>query len=409
MVMRNVLLATEAGLGNGETPIFPIQIFRVKEGINYNPGEPNYDLFKLACRVSAKRLFPNFSFQDAPFNLKYYDPARPETQIAYMGCRTRVIGNVYDPTREICNGRGNLSFTSINLPRLAIKAKGDIEVFFEDLDRKMDLVIDQLNERFEIMANKTMRNFPFLMGEGVWIDSEKLGVDEPLREVLKHGTMSVGFIGLAECLVALIGEHHGQSERAQNLGLDIIGHMRARLDQESQKTHLNYTLLATPAEGLSGRFVKMDRARYGTIPGVTDREYYTNSFHIPVYFPISAFKKIRLEAPYHELTNAGHITYVELDGDPTKNLDAFEKVIRCMHDAGIGYGSVNHPVDRDPLCGYNGIIDDVCPKCGRKEEEGRPFERIRRITGYLVGTLDQFNNAKRAEERDRVKHSVVEE
>ena len=409
MVMRNVLLATEAGLGNGETPIFPIQIFRVKEGINYNPGEPNYDLFKLACRVSAKRLFPNFSFQDAPFNLKYYDPARPETQIAYMGCRTRVIGNVYDPTREICNGRGNLSFTSINLPRLAIKAKGDIEVFFEDLDRKMDLVIDQLNERFEIMANKTMRNFPFLMGEGVWIDSEKLGVDEPLREVLKHGTMSVGFIGLAECLVALIGEHHGQSERAQNLGLDIIGHMRARLDQESQKTHLNYTLLATPAEGLSGRFVKMDRARYGTIPGVTDREYYTNSFHIPVYFPISAFKKIRLEAPYHELTNAGHITYVELDGDPTKNLDAFEKVIRCMHDAGIGYGSVNHPVDRDPLCGYNGIIDDVCPKCGRKEEEWRPFERIRRITGYLVGTLDQFNNAKRAEERDRVKHSVVEE
>ena len=409
MVMRNVLLATEAGLGNGETPIFPIQIFRVKEGINYNPGEPNYDLFKLACRVSAKRLFPNFSFQDAPFNLKYYDPARPETQIAYMGCRTRVIGNVYDPTREICNGRGNLSFTSINLPRLAIKAKGDIEVFFEDLDRKMDLVIDQLNERFEIMANKTMRNFPFLMGEGVWIDSEKLGVDEPLREVLKHGTMSVGFIGRAECLVALIGEHHGQSERAQNLGLDIIGHMRARLDQESQKTHLNYTLLATPAEGLSGRFVKMDRARYGTIPGVTDREYYTNSFHIPVYFPISAFKKIRLEAPYHELTNAGHITYVELDGDPTKNLDAFEKVIRCMHDAGIGYGSVNHPVDRDPLCGYNGIIDDVCPKCGRKEEEGRPFERIRRITGYLVGTLDQFNNAKRAEERDRVKHSVVEE
>ncbi len=409
MVMRNVLLATEAGLGNGETPIFPIQIFRVKEGINYNPGEPNYDLFKLACRVSAKRLFPNFSFQDAPFNLKYYDPARPETQIAYMGCRTRVIGNVYDPTRQISNGRGNLSFTSINLPRLAIKAKGDIEVFFEDLDRKLDLVIDQLNERFEIMANKTMRNFPFLMGEGVWIDSEKLSPDEPLREVLKHGTMSVGFIGLAECLVALIGEHHGQSERAQNLGLDIIGHMRARLDQESQKTHLNYTLLATPAEGLSGRFVKMDRERYGSIPGVTDREYYTNSFHIPVYFPISAFRKIKLEAPYHELTNAGHITYVELDGDPTKNLEAFEKVIRCMHDAGIGYGSVNHPVDRDPLCGYNGIIDDACPKCGRKEEEGRPFERIRRITGYLVGTLDQFNNAKRAEERDRVKHSLVED
>ncbi len=409
MVMRNMLLATEAGLGNGETPIFPIQIFRVKDGVNYNPGEPNYDLFKLACRVSAKRLFPNFSFQDAPFNLQYFDPARPETQIAYMGCRTRVIGNVYDPDRQISNGRGNISFTSINLPRLAIKAKGDIDAFFEDLDRKLDLVIDQLNERFEMIANKTMRNFPFLMGEGVWIDSEKLAVDEPIREVLKHGTFSVGFIGLAECLKALIGEHHGQSERAQNLGLDIVGHMRARMDAESQRTHLNYTLLATPAEGLSGRFVKMDRERYGSIPGVTDREYYTNSFHIPVYFPISAFQKIRLEAPYHALTNAGHITYVELDGDPTKNLDAFEQVIRCMHDAGIGYGSVNHPVDRDPVCGFNGIIDDACPKCGRPEDPSRPFERIRRITGYLVGTLDQFNNAKRAEERDRVKHSVGEE
>ena len=405
MVMRNVLLATEAGLGNGETPIFPIQIFRVKEGISYNPGDPNYDLFELACRVSAKRLFPNFSFQDAPYNLKYYKEGHPETEIAYMGCRTRVIGNVADPEREISNSRGNLSFTSINLPRLAIKANGNISLFFEDLDRKIDLVIAQLNERFEIQARKKVYNYPFLMGQGVWLDSDKLDWEDEVREVLRHGTLSVGFIGLAETLKCLTGQHHGQSATAQNLGLEIVGHMRARLDEESARTKMNYTLLATPAEGLSGRFVRMDREAYGVIEGVTDREYYTNSFHIPVYYPISAFDKIRLEAPYHELTNAGHITYVELDGDPTQNLAAFQKVVRAMHDAGVGYGSINHPVDRDPVCGYNGIIGDTCPSCGR-EEGDIPFERIRRITGYLVGTLDRFNNAKRAEERDRVKHGM---
>ncbi len=406
MVIKNVLLSNEAGLGNGETPIFPIQIFRVKEGISYNPSDPNYDLFKLACRVSAKRLFPNFSFVDAPFNLQYYK-GTPETEIAYMGCRTRVIGNVYDPTREICNRRGNLSFTSINLPRIAIKAKGDINWFFEELDRKMDLVVEQLLERFEIQGNKRVKNYPFLMGEGVWIDSEKLGPNDTVREILKHGTLSIGFIGLAETLVALIGEHHGQSEKAQNLGIDIISHMRERLDKESVERQLNFSLLATPAEGLSGRFVKMDRERFGVIKGVTDRDYYTNSFHIPVYFNISAFDKIKKEGPYHALTNGGHISYIELDGDPTKNLEAFEKVIRAMHDAGIGYGSINHPVDRDPVCGYTGIIGDTCPKCGRKEgENGGQFERIRRITGYLVGTLDRFNNGKRAEERDRVKHSL---
>ena len=405
MVMRNLLLATESGLGNGETPIFPIQIFRVKEGVSYNPGDPNYDLFRLAIRVSAKRLFPNFSFVDAPFNLQYYKPGHHETEIAYMGCRTRVIGNVYDPTREVCNRRGNLSFTSINLPRIAIESKGDVELFFRTLDERMDLVFEQLDERFEIQARKKVRNYPFLMGEGVWMDSEKLGWDDEVREVLKHGTLSVGFIGLAETLVALIGEHHGQSERAQKLGLKIIGHMRERCDARSAEKKLNYTLLATPAEGLSGRFVKLDQKRYGKIAGVTDREYYTNSFHIPVYCPISAFDKIRLEAPYHALTNAGHISYIEMDGDPTKNLDAFEAVVRAMHDAGIGYGSINHPVDRDPVCGYNGIIGDSCPKCGRQEEEVH-FERIRRITGYLVGTLDRFNNGKRAEERDRVKHGM---
>ena len=405
MVMKNLLLATDAGLGHGETPIFPIQIFRVKDGVNYNPGEPNYDLFKLACKVSAKRLFPNFSFQDAPFNLKYYKPGHPETEIAYMGCRTRVIGNVYDPSREISNGRGNLSFTSINLPRIAIHANHDVDAFFAELDQKIDLVIDQLNERFEIQARKQVYNYPFLMGQGVWLDSEKLRWDDEVREVLKHGTLSIGFIGLAETLKCLTGKHHGESAESQQLGLKIIGHMRKRMDDESQKTGMNYTLLATPAEGLSGRFVRMDRERFGSIEGVTDREYYTNSFHIPVYYPISAVKKIRLEAPYHELTNAGHITYVELDGDPLQNLEAFEKIVRVMHDAGIGYGSINHPVDRDPICGYNGIIGDTCPCCGRAEEN-TSFERIRRITGYLVGTLDRFNDAKRAEERDRVKHGV---
>ena len=410
MIMKNILLVTEAGLGNGETAIFPIQIFRVKEGINFNPGEKNYDLFKLACRCSAKRLFPNFSFQDAPYNLKYYKEGHPETEIAYMGCRTRVIGNVNDPDREITLGRGNLSFSSINLPRIAILANKNIDWFFTELDRKIDLVADQLMERFEIQAKKKVHNYPFLMGEGVWIDSEKLNIDDEVREVLKHGTLSIGFIGLAEALKALLGVHHGESEVAQNLGLDIIGHMRKRLDDMSQKTKMNFTLLATPAEGLSGRFVRMDRERFGSIEGITDREYYTNSFHIPVYYPISAYKKIQLEAPYHALTNAGHITYIELDGDPSTNLDAFEKVIRYMKSQGIGYGSINHPVDRDPVCGFNGIIGDTCPKCGRKETEGEyGFQRIRRITGYLVGTLDRFNNAKRAEVRDRVKHSVVTE
>ena len=410
MVMKNMLLVTEAGLGNGETAIFPIQIFRVKDGVNFNPGEPNYDLFKLSCRVSAKRLFPNFSFQDAPFNLQYYKEGHPETEIAYMGCRTRVIGNVNDPEREITYGRGNLSFTSINLPRIAILANKNIDWFFSELDRKIDLVVEQLLERFEIQAKKKVHNYPFLMGEGVWIDSEKLNYDDEVREVLKHGTLSIGFIGLAECLKALTGAHHGESEIAQNLGLDIIGHMRKRMDDLSAETHLNFSLLATPAEGLSGRFVRMDRERFGSIEGVTDREYYTNSFHIPVYYPISAYKKIQLEAPYHELTNAGHITYIELDGDPSTNLDAFEKVIRYMKAQGIGYGSINHPVDRDPVCGYNGIIGDTCPKCGRSETDGEyGFQRIRRITGYLVGTLDRFNNAKRAEVRDRVKHSIVTE
>ena len=408
LVMECVLKATEAGLGGGETPIFPIHIFKVKEGVNYNPEDPNYDLFKLACRVSAKRLFPNFSFIDAPFNLQYYDPADHNTEVAYMGCRTRVMANNYDQSRETTSGRGNLSFTSVNLPRIAIKAKGDIDIFFEDLDRKISLVIDQLLERFRIQSAKKVKNYPFLMGQGIWLDSEKLGPNDEVGEVLKHGTLTIGFIGLAECLKALIGKHHGESQEAQNLGLDIIGYMRKRADEASKKTGLNFSLIATPAEGLSGRFVKIDREKYGEIPGVTDREYYTNSFHIPVYYDISAYDKIRLEAPYHALTIGGHISYIELDGDPLKNLEAFESVVRWMKESGIGYGSINHPVDRDPVCGFTGIIDNECPHCHRTEDDGQGnFERIRRITGYLVGTVDRFNDAKRAEVEDRVKHSVM--
>lgn len=381
MVIKNILLAEEAGLGNGETPIFPIHIFKVKDGVNYNPIDPNYDLFKLACRVSAKRLFPNFSFIDAPFNLPYYKAGNPDTEIAYMGCRTRVIGNKYDPSREIVTGRGNLSFTSINLPRLGIKAQGNIGAFFDSLDETMDLCIDQLMHRFKIQCSKKVKNYPFLMGQGVWIDSEKLGYDDELGEILKHGTLSVGFIGLAECLKALIGKHHGESEEARELGIEIITRMRKRMDEESDRTGLNFSLLATPAEGLSGRFVRMDAQRYGKIEGITDRDYYTNSFHVPVYYNINAFDKIKIEAPYHNLTNAGHISYIELDGDPLQNLTAFEKVIRCMKESGIGYGSVNHPVDRDPVCGYTGIIGDKCPKCGRSEAEHAKVrsERIQRI------------------------------
>ena len=410
MVSENLMLAQEAGLGHGETPIFPILIFKVKEGINYNPEDPNYDLFKLAMRVSAKRLFPNFSFMDAPFNLQYYKPGHPETETTYMGCRTRVMGNINGP--EIATGRGNNSFTSINLPRLGIKhgivTNGEFNEagFFNELDELMEIVIQQLIERLQLQAKKKVKNFPFLMGQGVWIGSENLGWEDTLEELVKQGTLTIGFIGLAECLKALIGEHHGESERAQQLGLKIVSHMREVCDEATQKYHLNFSLIATPAEGLSGRFTRIDKKVYGVIPGVTDRDYYTNSFHIPVYYHITAFKKIQKEAPYHEFTNGGHISYVEVDGDPTNNLEAFEAIVRCMKDSGIGYGSINHPVDRDPCCGYSGVIEGhICPKCGRDETKGEyKFEKIRRITGYLVGTVDRFNDAKAAEERERVKH-----
>ena len=414
LVSKMLLEATDKGLGKGETPIFPISIFKVKEGINYNPTDPNYDLFKRSMEVSAKRLFPNFCFIDAPFNLKYYKPGDYRTEIATMGCRTRVFASIFPESDGIVTGRGNLSFTTINLVRIGIKngiclgerEEADWTGFFNDLDKMLELVEGELYERFEFQANQHVRNFPFLMGQGNWFGSEKLGPNDTLRDVIKHGTLSIGFIGLAETLVAMTGKHHGESEDAQELGLDIISRMREKCDEFSRKHMLNYSLLATPAEGLAGRFTKIDRKEYGVIDGVTNRDFYTNSFHVPVYYPISAFRKIEIEAPYHNLCNAGHISYIELDGDPTQNIEAFEAVIRKMHDEGIGYGSVNHPVDRDPVCGFSGIISgSVCPSCGR-EEGDIPFERLRRITGYLVGTLDRWNDGKKAEERERVKHNV---
>lgn len=376
MVAKNLLKATKAGLGNGETSIFPVQIFKVKSGVNYNKEDPNYDLFQLAIEVSAMRLFPNFSFLDAPFNLQYYKPGDYNSEVAYMGCRTRVLGNVYDKDRQVTCGRGNLSFTSVNLPRLGLEAHGDVKKFFALLDDRIDLVFRQLLHRLKIQSSKKVRNYPFLMGEGIWLDSEKLDWDDSIEEVLKHGTLSMGFIGLAEALISLLGKHHGESEESQKLGLEIISHMRKRCDDESEKSGLNFSLIATPAESLSGRFVSLDKAKFGSIPGITDKDYYTNSFHVPVYCPIKAFRKIEIEAPYHALTNAGHITYVELDGDTCKNPEAFESIIRFMHDQGVGYGSINHPLDRDPLCGYVGVINDCCPRCGRREGEGVSPERL---------------------------------
>ncbi len=379
MAMRNILLALDAGLGHGETCIFPIHIFKVKEGVNYNPEDPNYDLFRLSCKVSARRLFPNFVFLDAPYNLQYYKPGHPETEVATMGCRTRVMGNVYDPTREISYSRGNLSFSSINLVRLALEADHDEKVFYEKLDWMLNMTAQQLLDRFEIQAAKHVYNFPFLMGQGVWLDSDTLANSDEIRDVLKHGTLSIGFIGLAETLTALYGKHHGESEEIQQKGLEIIGHMRDFCNKKSQEMKMNFTLLATPAEGLSGKFIRQDQQRFGKIPGITDREYYTNSFHIPVWFPISAYDKIRLEGPYHALCNAGHISYVEMDGDTSKNIEAFEQVVRWMHDCGVGYGSINHPVDRDPVCGYVGVIGDVCPRCGRREGEQIPQELVEKL------------------------------
>ena len=382
MVIKNYLLATDEGLGHGETPIFPISIFKVKEGVNYNKKDPSYDLFRLACKVSAKRLFPNFSFLDSSFNKAFYEKGNFQTEVGYMGCRTRVLANVCGPS--VTPGRGNLSFTSINLPRIGLKhgialgerKKADMKGFYEELDEVMELVKGQLLQRFDCQCSKSIANFKFLLGAHVWLNSENLTPTSRIRTVLKHGTLSIGFIGLAETLKSLIGEHHGESDEAQKLGLEIVKHMRAKCDEFTKEYNLNFTCLATPAEGLSGRFVGMDRSIYGKIKGITDKEYYTNSFHVPVYYKTSVKHKLEIEGPYHSLTNAGHISYVELDGDTVNNVDAFEKVVRIMHDNDIGYGAINHPVDRDPVCGFVGVIKDVCPKCGRKNGEGISMEKI---------------------------------
>lgn len=560
MVIKNLLLAEEAGLGDGETPIFPIAIFKVKEGINYNETDPNYDLLQLACRVTSLRLFPNFAFLDSPFNKAFYKPGVPESEVGYMGCvaaketiaykinnalyvehfdaafirlsklcgfnqhgmsqyvdcynqvtiydshvgtfvnvkkfiknpnrnnwhevilsngtsiyatadhpfyvvgkgrtlceqlsigdtfissnidfetsmlegelierdavdvvtindiktinytgesydvetesdmfdvsgivshncRTRVMTNIYSKKKEVIAGRGNLSFTTVNLPRLGIKhgialgaEHADMDGFFKELEMMCDMVKDQLLERFKLQAKKKVKNFPFLMGSGVWQDSEKLNPEDTLEKVLKHGTLTIGFIGLSECLIALTGKHHAESKESQELGLKIIGFMREKCDSYCEKYKMNFSLIATPAEGLSGRFIKLDKERYGIIPRITDKEYYTNSNHVDVGYQISVKDKLAIEAPYHELTNGGHIAYVELDGLTAANPAAIMQVVRMMHDAGIGYGAINHPVDRDPVCGYTGIIGDVCPRCGRKDGEAVPLDLVMKYKGSM--------------------------
>ena len=388
LVSKYLLLAQEAGLGHGETAIFPITVFQLKAGVNYNPDDPNYDLFKLACRVSAKRLFPNFVNLDAPYSLQYYKPGDYNSDVATMGCRTRVMSNVNGP--EESGSRGNFAFTTLNLPKMALEAIAEVEgavkgytedsdhkairkKFFELMDKYIMISKDYLEKRYDIIAHKHVYNFPFLMGEGVWMDSDKLNPDDEIGEVLKHASISIGFCGLAECLVALTGSHHGASEDAQRLGLEIVGHLREMTDKFTEDTHMNWSCFGTPAESTAGQFQRANQALFGKIEGITDRGYMTNSSHVPVYYPIKAIDKIRIEAPYHALENAGHIAYVEMDGDPTKNLKAFETVVRAMHDADMGYFSINHPVDRDPVCGYTGLIENECPHCHRKEQAAGKF------------------------------------
>lgn len=389
-VTRNLLLAYEAGLGRGEAPIFPNIIFRVKKGVNFDPGDPNYDLFQLAIRVAAKRLNPTFSFMDASFNAPYGD------QVSYMGCRSRVMANRRGP--EVTEGRGNLSFTTINLPRVALKAERDLKKFFALLDEVAELGIRQLYHRYTIQARLKVKDLPFVMGQGLYLGAADLKPEDPIAEAVKHGTLALGFIGLAEALVALTGKHHGQDEEAQQLGLEIVRFLREKIDAACEDYNLNYTLLATPAEGLAGRFVKLDRKEFGIVPGVNDREYYTNSFHVPVHFPIEAFKKIELEGPYHKFCNAGHISYVELPSPPVHNPEAVEAIIRHMAKCDMGYVGVNFPVDFCQECSFSGVLGDNCPKCGSTS-----IRRVRRITGYL-STVDRFNDAKVAELKSRVVH-----
>jgi len=392
MVTECFLLAYEKGLGKGESPLFPNVCFKIKEDVNFEEGESNYDLFQLSMRVACKRLFPSFSFQDSSFNKPFRDE-----EVAYMGCRTRVISNCNG--KQVTNSRGNLSFTTINLPRLGMRAEKDISLFWKYLDEIIDLTIEQLLTRYNIQKQLKVKDFPFLMGQKLYLDSEELTSDDTIEKAIRHGTLSIGFIGLAECLKVLMGKHHGESAEAQAFGIAIVSHMRRRCDEAVKKYSLNFSLLATPAEQLSGKFTKIDTERYGKIKGVTDKKWYTNSFHVPVEFQISAIKKIEIEGAYHKYCNAGHISYVELQSAPENNIKAFESLVRAMSEADMGYASVNFPVDVCTDCGLNGVIEeDTCPKCG-----GKNISRIRRITGYL-STLDRFNDSKLAEIQNRQIH-----
>jgi len=392
MITECFLRAYERGLGKGETPIFPNLVFKLKYGINFDEGDPNYDLFQIAMQVACKRLFPTFSFLDSSFNKIY-----GEEEVSYMGCRTRVISNVNGP--EVTDGRGNLSFTSINLPRLGMRAKEDIGKFYQYLDETMTFAIKQLMTRYNLQKNLRVRDFPFLMGQKLYVDSDDLKQSDPIEQAIKHGTLSLGFIGLAECLIALTGEHHGESSSSQALGISIVSHMRRVCDDATKKYGLNFSLFATPAEQVSGKFTKLDVEKYGIIKGVTDKKWYTNSFHVPVECKITAMEKIALEGPYHKYCNAGHISYVELESAPGQNIEAYEQIIQAMAEADIGYGAVNFPLDICRNCGKQGLHnEETCTACGSDE-----ITRVRRITGYL-STLDRFNDSKLAEEKSRIKH-----
>ena len=407
-VMRELLNTTYKGVGNGSTAIFPIQIWKKKRGVNYLPGDPNYDLYQLACKVTAKRFFPNFLNLDAPFNQsplwKADDPKRYEHEVATMGCRTRVFENRFGVSTSI--GRGNLSFSTINLPGLALSVMNEtnvekrVQAFFDKLEVMIGVAGRQLYDRYKFQCTAMAKQFPLLMS-GMWVGSENLQPEDEVRPVLKHGTLGVGFIGLAECLIALVGKHHGESDKAQALGLKIVTFMRDEVKKLADHYDLNFSVLATPAEGLSGKFTKKDKVKYGIIPGVTDKDYYTNSNHVPVYYHCSASHKAQIEAPYHDLTRGGHIFYVELDGDATHNVQAVMDVVDLMDKYNIGYGSVNHNRNRCMNCGYEDASKELheCPCCGSKQ-----IDKLQRITGYLVGTTDRWNSGKIAELNDRVTH-----
>jgi len=387
MVSRALLEAFRRGLGRGETPIFPNLVFRIKNGVNFNSGDPNYDLYRLALQVAARRMNPTFSFMDSSFNKDYGD------EVSYMGCRTRVIANRHGAA--VSAGRGNIAPVTLNLPRLALESKGQQDLFFVQLDRALRIATRQLLHRFEVLARLQVGDLPFLMGQKLYLGADQLGPGDTIREVIKHGTLAVGFIGLAETLQMLIGRHHGEDQEALNLGLQIVDHMRRRVDSYAEEYDLNIVLVATPAEGLAGRFVKMDRERFGTIPGVSDKEYYSNSFHIPVYYTLSMFDKIASEGQFHHLCNAGHISYTELEAPPSNNIDAVD---RKMAAADFGYGGINFPIDECRSCSHNGVFSGNCPDCGSPD-----IRRIRRITGYL-STDERFNEAKYSELQDRRVH-----